>query len=150
MRPPASPDQIADLLAASLASVFEALCTQRYGGPISLTRIAPPAPSAIAGFRLERAAVPPVEASVCIRHVGGNVYDVTSTIADGPHASFSYCLPDAVPPRSAGAPRLAHDIATFLLDALERRLGSAVLRGEARNAPGPRRGTSSVRPSPAV
>jgi hypothetical protein len=149
MRPPASPDQIADLLATSLASVFEALCTQRYGGPISLTRVAPPDSSAIAGFRLERAGVPAVEASVFIRHVGGNMYDVTGTIAEGPNASFSYCLPDAVPPRTAGAPRLAHDIAAFLLDALERRLGSAVLRG-ARDTPGRRRGTMSVRPSPAV
>jgi hypothetical protein len=129
MTTPAPPPQIADVLATNLEIVFEGLCEHRYGGPISLERVAPH--STTARFRLYRAGLPELRADFEIRHVGGNVYDVRGTIDDGPSQTFTYSLPEP-PPDRPRAPRLAHDVAAFLLDALERRVGNDLLRSQTR------------------
>lgn len=133
MMPPVPPPRIVDVLAASLEAVFDALCTQRYGGPISLERVTLPddAPSTTtARFRLHRVDLPELGIDFEVRHVGGNMYDVQSTIVNGPSQAFTYSLPDAEPRPALRAPRLASEVAAFLLDALERQVGSNLLRTE--------------------
>jgi hypothetical protein len=66
-------------------------------------------------------------ADITVHHVGGNVYDVKGTVTDGPTRSFTYCLSDPAPLLTPAAPRLSQEIAAFLLDAFEQKLGSAFL-----------------------
>lgn len=148
-----SPDRIADVLGASLESIFADLCVTRYGGPVQLRRVAPTTSLApTIGFVLERPGLLRLRADFTVRHVGGNVYDVQGTLDDGTTRSFTYSLPDTLPPRRPLAPYLAHDIATFLLDATERHLGRRLLREHEDGAPAAvaytrhRRGASKRRP----
>jgi len=132
--PPASYPLVADILSESLAVVFENLCAQRYGGPLSIRRPTTPEDNpATVHFVLERSDVSSVEATFTIRHVGGNMYDLMGVIDGGPIQLFSYCLPDATVPPLPPAPHLSQKVATFLLDALERRLGSDLLRQRLRH-----------------
>jgi hypothetical protein len=133
MMPPVPSRQIADVLAVNLQTAFDGLCEHRYGGPISLERIDPPdeAPSS-ARFRLRRADLPELRVDFEIRYVGGNVYDVRSLIDGGPAQTFVYCLPEPLSHTMPRAPRLVREIASFLLDALERRVGGELLRNEIR------------------
>jgi hypothetical protein len=151
MTPPVPPRQIADVLATNLETVFDGLCEHRYGGPLSLERVDPPddAP-ATAHFRLHRADLPDLSVDFEIRHVGGNVYDVLGIIDNGPSRTFTYSLPDPAPPVVPRAPRLAREVASFLLDALERRVGSNLLRSEVRDrrTPSPPNRSTSRSPSP--
>jgi hypothetical protein len=58
MTPTAPPRQIADILATSLAVVFDTLCTERYGRPISLMHVVDEERlSSTVRFRLHREAV---------------------------------------------------------------------------------------------
>lgn len=129
MTPSAPPRQIADVLITSLAVVFDSLCTERYGRPISLTHVVDEErlPCTVR-FRLHREAFPPLLVDFTIRPVGGTVYDVQGTVENGCTRTFTYCLPEASPPARPQAPSLARAVATFLLDALERRLGADFLR----------------------
>ena len=63
-----------------------------------------------------------------ITHVGGNMYDVLCTVENEAARRFSYSRPrytGAVLPRTS---YLGREIATFLLDQLEKRLGRLLLR----------------------
>lgn len=73
-----------------------------------------------------------MEAEFTVRHLGGNVYEIQGIIENGPSQVFSYCLSEITPLLVPKAPRLAQEAATFVLDALERRLGSDLLRTELR------------------
>jgi hypothetical protein len=141
---PARPSaQIADVLADSLVPAFEALCTDRYGGPLPLHRTVPPGSSPTTlHVRLSPPDHRPLEAAFVIRHLGGNMYDVQGRVEGQPVRSFSYCLPEPAPLLAPAAPQLARDMAVFLLDALERRLGRDLLRRTAR------RDAAARRPSP--
>jgi hypothetical protein len=147
MPAPAPSPQIADALARSLAPVFVSLCTERYGGSVSLRRVERDASPSAVHFRLDHPRLPVLEASFTIHHVGGNVYDVEGRVEGGPVRSFCYCLPDPAPLLVPEAPRLARDVAAFLLDALERRLGSDLLR---RAVQSDERTASPVPPSSAL
>jgi hypothetical protein len=124
----ASYSLVADILARSLTSVFDNLCTQRYGGSLSFRQFPQADAPSTVRFELDRADLPPLGATFTIRHIGGNMYDLVGMIDDGPCQSFSYCLPDPTPTPLPHAPHLAQAVATFLLDALERRLGGDLLR----------------------
>lgn len=134
MTPPVPAHQIADVLATNLEVVFDGLCVHRYGAPLSLERVDAD-PAATTGFRLHRADLPELRVHFAIRHVGGNVYDVRGTVEDGPSRAFTYSLPEPVSHVVPRAPRLAREVAAFLLDALERRVGSDRLRDEVRSGP---------------
>lgn len=129
MTPTAPPRQIADILATSLAVVFDTLCTERYGRPISLTRVVDEErlPSTVR-FRLHREGFSPLLVDFTIRPVGGTVYDVQGTVENGCRRTFTYSLPEASPLAEPRAPSLAREVTTFLLDALERRLGADFMR----------------------
>lgn len=131
MSPPTASPKIVDALAANLTSVFASLCTERYGGAIHLARLnGPEQPPSTLNVRLDHVDLPPLHAHFTVRYVGGNMYDVQGVVENGSSRSFPYSLPesdsDTVPP----APLLTHAVATFLLDAIERRLGSDLLRGK--------------------
>jgi hypothetical protein len=127
--PLVSPDRIADVLAAGLASIFDDLCVARYGGVVRLRRIdSSSSASSAVSFVLERPGLLRLRAEFSVRHIGGNVYDIQGALDDGTTRSFTYSLPDVPPLRHPLAPYLAHDVATFLLDAAERHLGRRLLR----------------------
>jgi hypothetical protein len=100
-----------------------------------------------ARFQIDRTGIPALEAEFVVRHLGGNMYDVRGTIENGPSRVFSYCLPESAPVLVPKAPRLAQEVATFLLDALERRLGSDLLRTELRRPSTTRERTTSSAPA---
>ena len=147
MTTPAPPHQIADVLAANLERVFDGLCEHRYGSPISLERVdVSDEPTPTARFHLHRTDLPRLRVDFEIRHVGGNVYDMQGLVDGGPSRTFTYCLPESAPPVVPRAPRLTDEVAAFLLDTLERRIGSDLLRNEVRaRRPPPSR--LDVRPS---
>ncbi len=62
------------------------------------------------------------------------MYDVDAQIENGPTQSFAYCLPDPMPLIGTKSPHVVQRLAAFLLDALERQLGSAFLRRELHRA----------------
>ncbi|MEF8796381.1 MAG: hypothetical protein V5A48_08015 [Salinivenus sp.] len=129
MIPICSSVSVADILADSLAAVFDALSTERYGRPVSLRRVALAGSSPdTVHVRLGRPDLCSLEATLTIRHVGGNVYDVEGRVEGRPPQSFAYCLPAPAPRLVPEAPRLARDVAAVLLDALERRVGRDFLR----------------------
>jgi hypothetical protein len=140
---PARPSiQTADVLVDRLPPALDAMSTRRYGGPISLRRVAAgDAFPASVRFRLGRPGGRSLEAAFTIRHVGGNVYDIQGRVDDRPPRSFCYCLPEPAPLLVPEAPRLAGEVAAFLLDALERRVGRDHLRRTVR------RGAAVERPS---
>jgi hypothetical protein len=133
MTPPVSSLRVADVLTVNLRTVFDNLCVHRYGGPVSLERTEAPDPDpATARFRLHRTGLPDLRVAFAIRHVGGNVYDLHGAIEDGPDRTFTYSLPESNADRVPRAPFLAHEVASFLLDALEQRVGNDLLRTEMR------------------
>lgn len=146
MMPPVSTLRVADVLTVNLRTVFDNLCSHRYGGPVSLerTEVSDPDP-ATARFRLHRAGLPDLRVAFAIRHVGGNVYDLQGTIKGGPSRTFTYSLPESNADHVPQAPFLAHKVASFLLDALERRVGNDLLRTEMR---GRRQPSEPERPVP--
>jgi hypothetical protein len=129
MIPARSSVPVAEVLTNSLAAVVEALSTERYGEAVGLRRVAPAGSSpATVHVRLGQPDVSLLEAALTIRHVGGNIYDVEGRVEGRPPQSFAYCLPEPTPRRGLEAPRLARDVAAFLLDALECRVGRDFLR----------------------
>ena len=128
---------IADVLVTSLANVLDNLCLERYDRDVvSLHRIEDPdLPPSTVGLRLDRPGLPSLESQFTVRHLGGNVYELIGEIEDGRSRSFMYCLPDPAPLLVPSAPKLASDVARFLLDEMECRLGRGLLRGEITSRP---------------
>jgi len=118
--------RIADALAGSLPEVLDTLSAERYGGPLPFRPVisSPPVRCRLAPPE----DLPPLESTFTIRHGGGNVYEVEGRIDGRPARSFRYCLPDPAPLLVPAAPRLTREVATFMLDELERRLGRNLLR----------------------
>jgi hypothetical protein len=117
--------RIADALIKGLPATLDTLSTERYGGPLPV-RLLPDAPDT--QVRLALPDLPPLEAVFTSRHAGGNVYDVEARIDGRPVRSFGYCLPDPAPLLMPLPVRLAREVAGFLLDELERRVGRDLIR----------------------
>lgn len=131
--------QIVDVLADNLTSRIATLSSERYGGPIFLRRMETIAQGSSAVlFQLEGASLSPLEAHVTVRHVGGNMYDLVCSVDGGPSQLFTYSLPTSTPLLVPQAPHLAQKVATFLLDAIERRLGHEQIRNtlQSKKTPG--------------
>jgi hypothetical protein len=121
--------QVIDILDTSLVAVLDALCTERYGGPVSLERVVDASlPPSTVRFQLHRATRSELRVDFTVRHVGGTVYDVKGSIENGPSRTFTYSLPETTSFSSPRAPHLAQAVASFLLDALEQRMGNDLLR----------------------
>lgn len=139
--------QLADILTTNLRGVFANLCYHRYGGPISLERVPhPDSSSSSVLFRIDHNDLPPLWAHFTINHVGGTVYDVQATVKNGPSQSFTYSLPDPNSILVPRAPHLAQEVASFLLDALERQVGSDLLRHKTQLLPLQTERSSSASP----
>lgn len=121
---------ILNLLADSLEPALVDLCRKRYDIEVGLRRVddsptdMPPAMT----FSLEWANLRPLQAHFTAHHLGGNMYEVEGQLEEEPKRSFTYCLPDAAPLLTFQVPNLARQVATYLLDAVERHLGKALLR----------------------
>jgi hypothetical protein len=89
-----------------------------------------------------------LEAAFVIRHVGGNMYEVQGEVEGLPPRSFSYCLPEPAPLLAPAAPTLSREMAAFLLDALERRVGHDLLRRTAGRGVAARPPPTSSPPAP--
>lgn len=120
---------IADVLTSSLKRELVPLCTERYGGPVSLHHLqaASEGPGTVRG-ELELSGLPPLTFRFWVCHVGGNVYDVRGAVENRSPRSFAYSLPDTAPSLLTDVPRLARELALFLLDSMERELGRRLLR----------------------
>ena len=125
---PEPSSQIATILASNLRTVFPELCVQRYGIPLPFDCVpASDGSSWTVQVQIGAPEAPRLTAQFSIRHVGGNMYDVQIAVAEGPTTSFCYCMSEEGPSLVPKTPHLAWEGAAFLLDALERRVGRALL-----------------------
>jgi hypothetical protein len=128
-RSPESLPEITDALFHSLKHAFDEVCPERYGGPLTLRRAEPddPQEDEVASFRIEGPTSVDVQIHVCVSHVGGNVYDISTQVEDGSPRCFTF----SEAPRSGSslsiAPYLGKKIACHLLDEVEQRLGQKML-----------------------
>jgi hypothetical protein len=129
--------QVVDILATKLAAVPDVLCTERYGGPVSLDRVdeASRPPSAVR-FHLHGRHGLGLKTDFSVHHVGGTAYDVHGAVEDGSSRTSTYSLPGTAPLLTPRAPHLAREIASFLLDTLEQRVGNTLLRTKLRDRQG--------------
>jgi len=136
MKPAVASLRVAEILGANLKSAFADLCVERYGGPLSLVAetVDHEAPSVLR-FRLEQSGRTQLIVRLRVKHVGGNIFDVVGEIEDGPSQSFTYSLPDPTPLLTPDASDLTKRISIFVLDTMERRIGSRLL--ERSLGPGP-------------
>lgn len=128
---PPPPHSVAPGVIRGLAPAVAALSKARYGAPLHLRLVEDLTLStAPATVRLNLAIVSfeRMRATLTVRHVGGNVYDMQCIVADDPTTAraFTYCLPDDA--ASPIPPDLVHKVAPYLLDTIERLMGRALLR----------------------
>ena len=122
--------QIADVLYQSLTEAFNEVCPERYGAPLTITRVdeSPNAPTV--SFQVEGAEAVSLPIHVTVSHVGGNVYDITTQVEDGPERCFTYSEPDSSGSPLSIAPYLGKKIARHLLDEVEQQLGKTLLQNQ--------------------
>lgn len=126
------PSEIVNVVYRSLQTALAELCSDRYEVPLNLTRTAEEAEdTASMRVQIERRAVARLPAKILVSHVGGNIYDVRCAVEAGPAEQYSYSLPGHANPSRAQAPQLGKNLAGFLLDELERRVGRQRLRHSA-------------------
>lgn len=130
-RSPHSFRQIADILYQSLKQAFEEVCPKRYGAPLTITRAdkSPSAPTI--SFQIAGAEEASLQIHVTVSHVGGNVYDITAQVEEGPERCFTYSEPDNSGSPLSIAPYLGKKIARHLLDDVEQQLGKILLQNQA-------------------
>ena len=125
---PEPSSEIATILASTLRKVLPELCVQRYGTSLPFECIpASDGSSWTVQVQIGSPEAPRLTGQFSIRHVGGNMYDVQLAVAEGPTTSFCYCMSEEGPSLVPKTPHLAWEGAAFLLDALERRVGRALL-----------------------
>jgi hypothetical protein len=83
--------QVVDILATKLAAVPDVLCTERYGGPVSLDRVdeASRPPSAVR-FHLHGRHGLGLKTDFSVHHVGGTAHDVHGAVEDGSSRTSTY------------------------------------------------------------
>lgn len=126
------PRKIADVVYRSLESAMAEECSERYEVPVILNRADKKTdkPSWVR-LRVERRGMVRMPAEIAVSHVGGNIYDIRCSVDAGPSSHHSYSLPGSSNPQSARAPRLGENLARFLLNELERKVGREQLRRSA-------------------
>lgn len=72
-----------------------------------------------------------LSASISVRFVGGNVYDLTVTPEKGQRWQRTYTLSTSQPRSPTRTPGLGKEAAQFLLDTLEQRIGHHLLTSDA-------------------
>lgn len=122
--------QIADVLYRSLKQAFDQVCPERYGAPLTITRVedSPSAPTV--SFQIEGAEEMTLQIHVTVSHVGGNVYDIITQVEDGAEQCFTYSEPDTSGSSLSIAPYLGKKIARHLLDEVEQQIGKTLLRNQ--------------------
>jgi len=129
-RSPHSFRHIADILYQSLKQAFEDVCPERYGAPLTIARAdeSPSAPTI--SFQIANAEDLSLQLHVTVSHVGGNVYDITAQVEEGPERCFTYSEPANSGSPLSIAPYLGKKIARHLLDDVEQQLGKLLLRNQ--------------------
>ena len=128
------------MIIRSLAPVVEALSEERYDAPLPLQFIEEVTSStALTTVRLELKIDPStqMQATLTVRHVGGNIYDVQGIMSNDPATTraFTYCLSDD--PSPPAPPKLTNGVATYLLDTVERLVGRTLLREQLHQSAAP-------------
>ena len=128
----AVPRSILDVVYRSLERAFTRQCGRRYDAGLPVRLVDRSEDGRTMDLRIDGRGLVEVSVQFVATHVGGNVYDVHCTIDPETSRRFSYCHPSQTGTVLSHVPYLGREIATFLLDELEKRLGRRLLR----NAPG--------------
>lgn len=128
--PPESFQKITDVLARTLKQAFDEVCPERYGVPLTVRRTEGHSQENTVSFHIEGSTAITLQIFVTVSHVGGNVYDVTTQVENGPRRRFTYSEPDVSGSSLSIAPYLGKKIARHLLDEGERYLGKEMIRHE--------------------
>lgn len=128
-----SPDsfrQITEVLSQSLKNAFDDVCPERYGAALTLERMESPSDPQQVSFRIHGPETLSLSIHTTVSHVGGNVYDITAQVEDGPAHCFTYSEPEGSGSSLSLAPYLGNNIANHLLDDVEQQLGKRLLRNQ--------------------
>jgi hypothetical protein len=121
--------RILAVVCRSVESALAVLCRRRYDAEVTVKRLDRTATDQPIRLRLECADQIEMDTQIRVSHVGGNVYDVRCTVPDGSSRRCTYSVPGSGTTLSP-APELGRTLGTFLLDELERQIGSRHLRGQ--------------------
>jgi len=122
--------KIIDVLARSLQQAFDDVCPERYGTRLRLTRDDDATAPQTVTFRIKDPDAIGIEIHVTVTHVGGNVYDITTQVEEGPPRRFTYSEPASSGSTLTIAPYLGKKIARHVLNEVEKRLGKKILRNQ--------------------
>lgn len=123
--------QVTDALSQSLTDAFSEVCPERYGGPLTLTRLDDRSDPQKISFLLKGPGTIELKVFVAVSHVGGNVYDVVAQVEEESPHCFTHSAPVSAGSSPPEAPYLGKKVARHVLDDIERRLGQKVLSDQA-------------------
>lgn len=124
---PAS-DRIPDVVCRSLKTALAVQCRRRHDADVTVRRLERTAADQPMRIRITYSDQIEMTARIRVVPVGGNVYDIHSTVEEGPSRRFTYSLPGQGGTALSRAPCLGRKLGTFLLKQLEQRVGHHHLR----------------------
>lgn len=128
---PPSP-QFSSILYRSLEKALTRQCVLRYDASILLRHVRTTSnDESTVRLLVECRGLLQMPVRLRIRPTGGTIYDVRCTVDDGACRRFSYSLPDETDSALSYDPHLGKEIATFLREELEKRLGRLLLQSPA-------------------
>lgn len=120
---------ISERLAQGVETALTEQCDRRHSANLLVSRGPASTDEAVTQLRIECRGLLRMAVQVEVVPAGGDVYDVRCTVEEGPSCRYSYA-----PPRDCGtvqSPRLSGNIASFLLEEVEKQLGRLLLNSPA-------------------
>lgn len=128
---PPSP-RFSSVLYGSVDRALRRQCARRYNAGIILRQVRTTSnDESTVRLLVESRGLLQMRVRLRIRPAGGNICDVRCTVDDGASHRFSYSLPDETDSTLSYDPHLGKEIATFLREELEKRLGRLLLQSPA-------------------
>ena len=124
---PAVPRSILDVVYHGLEAALTRQFARRYDTGLLLRLVDRSEDGRTMTVRVDCRGLMRMSVEFAVSHVGGNMYDVLCTVENEATRRFSYSRPVHAGSGLAQAPYLGREIATFLLDQFEKRLGRRLL-----------------------
>lgn len=125
--------RLAEVLRKSLETALAGQCAQRYDAEVSVQILDISSDETLKmRLQVQCRSLTKMPVKLTLKPAGGNIYDVLCTVEDGNSHRFSYSLPGPTETKLSHAPYLGQELATFLREELEKRLGRLLLQSPAR------------------
>lgn len=124
--------EFSDVLYQSLSKTLAKQCARRYDVTVTIPRQAAQSEDdSELRVEVQCAGLIQMPVRLTVRHAGGNIYDVRCTVEEGSSHRFSHSLPAETKSSLSYDPYLGQEIATFLREEMEKRLGRLLLQSPA-------------------